>query len=145
MVLSNPHCNAPLQPGWLRVGALPTAMGWAAPACLLLTASAAGAQQQTIITFSSSQGRSNVHSSRVLTQSVAASNPAEGSPDSNSIQLFQNVRPVVRPDGTTAYEIIDINQPFSSYSQTVTREREQSSATRSVNSFSSFGYSVFHP
>lgn len=116
---------------------------WLLPVAALLLGSAVRAQQQTVITFSSSQGTARVSGAKALSQSVASSNAVDGSPD--SIQLFLNVRPVVRPDGSLAYEIIKPDEAFSSYTQSITRSREQSSNTGNVTSFNSFGYSVFHP
>ena len=110
---------------------------------VLLLVTSSQAQQQTVISFSNSQGRARVSSAKVLSQSVAASNAVDAASD--SIQLFLNVRPVVRPDGSLAYEIINPDEAFSSYAQDVTRSREQRSSSAVVTNFSSFGYSVFHP
>lgn len=124
----------PLVAGMVSLMAMAGAPGWA--------------QQQTGYTLSWSQGRSVSSSSRSLSQSAA--NSLAG------VELLQplqppnppfggNVRRIVRPDGSVAYEILDPDRPFGSYSGSVAREREQQSNTRSFSSFSGIGYSVFHP
>lgn len=113
--------------------------------CLLslgLLSTAARAQQLTIITFNSSSGRSSSSSSTSVSQSAALS--GADSPPPEQAFIGQNVRRIVLADGSEAYQIIDINRPFGSYSERVSREREQNVNTRSFSSFTSLGYSVFH-
>lgn len=109
----------------------------------LLTAAPAAAQQQTAYTYSWSQGRSVVNSSRQQNAAVSLSGVELVLPSSEFQQ--QNVRPITRPDGSPAFAIIDINQPFGSYSESRTRVREQGNSSRLITTFSGFGYSVFHP
>lgn len=116
--------------------------------CLLLVlvvgALPGAAQQQTGFTLSWSQGHTTLSSSRSLAQSVAAGGSELLLPASQGF-TSSNVRRITRPDGSSAYEILDLNQPFSSYDESVAREREQRSLTRTDLSFTSIGYSVFHP
>lgn len=117
---------------------------------LLLLGSLAGglcavpgrAQHQTMITISTSSGRSTSSAASSLVQATAI-NGAEGS-SPEAVFIGQNVRRIQLPEGGEAYQILDINRPFGSYSERVSREREQNVNTRSFSSFSSLGYSVFH-
>lgn len=106
-------------------------------------AAPAAAQQQTAYSYSWSQGRTMVNSSRQQNSAVSQAGVELVLPSSEFQQ--QNVRPITQPDGPPAYAIIDINQPFGSYRESSTREQEQGSTNRLTITFSGFGYSVFHP
>lgn len=113
---------------------------------VVLSGPLAHAQQQTGYVLTSSQGRSVVSGSRSLAQSATLS--LDGAELLLPLQLpippfGGNVRRIVRPDGSVAFEILDLDRPFGSFSGSVAREREETSGTRSFSNFSSLGYSVF--
>ena len=118
------------------------------PLALLLRAtlarsSVALAQQQTGYTVSWSQGRTAVSRSRSDSASASLNGVELLVPSTEFVEA--NVRRITRPDGSVAYEILDLNKPFGSYAESRTREQENGNATRLFSTFSGIGYSVFHP
>lgn len=99
------------------------------------------AQQQSGYTITWSQGRSSVSSSRSQSAAAALNGVELVLPSTEFLE--SNVRRIVRPDGSIAFEIINPDKPFGSYAENRTREQEVGSGSRFFSTFSGIGYSVF--
>lgn len=115
---------------------------WLAVSCLLtglaegLPARSQSIPQVTGWSYSRSNGMGNQNSTAVNSRS-----------DSSGVQVViesGNVELIKRPDGTTAYQILDPSKKFGSFSQSINSEERSRFQGLSLFTLSDWGYSVFN-
>jgi hypothetical protein len=113
----------------------------AALACAMLSLGSAAPAHSQRIPQASGWSYSRSHGLGTQNRTVVGTRS-----DSRGLQVViesGNVEQIQRPDGTTAYRILDPSQPFDSFSQSSYTEELNRLQGLSIFSLSDSGYSVF--